>query len=151
MNKIITKSDLARLDFSQMIFVSGSFDLLHLGHMRYLQASKNIKPEYTLLVVAISDEDIKRRKGENRPLFKLSDRVEALGYLEPVDYVLGWDQPWQELRQLVAEYKPAIMTVVEGDPGVDDKRNSVEEYGGVVHTINKMGDYSSSNIILALD
>lgn len=149
MTKIITKEQLLAIK-EPVTLVTGSFDILHLGHMHYLDLSKQANPQNLLVVIAISDKDINQRKGKNRPIFSLRERVGAVAHLAAVDFVVGWDQPWQGLRDLVLELKPAMMTVVDGDPGLEDKRKFVESYGGEITSIEKQGDYSSSNIITNL-
>lgn len=84
----------------RVVLANGCFDLLHVGHLRYLQAAKS---HGDLLVVAINtDASVARNKGPERPLVPLAERAELLGALGAVDFVVAFDEETMEasLREL---------------------------------------------------
>src|SRR5712691_12028085 len=81
----------AKKDGQRIVFANGCFDVLHVGHVRYLKAAKALGD---LLIVAInSDEQARRLKGEGRPLMPEDQRAEMVAALEAVDFVVIFDEP----------------------------------------------------------
>ena len=139
MNKIIA---------SKTVFISGSFDLLHEGHMSFFKQAKDIVGASGKLIVAVlGDGEIMRRKGIERPYRKLEDRVKALRRVDYVDEVIAWDQPWEDLREYVLNLKPDYLAVVETDQGLDNKRSVIEEAGGKLVIFPRDKRYSTTQII----
>ncbi len=131
-------------DGSVVVTTNGCFDVLHLGHLRYLQAASELG-DY--LVVAInSDTSVKKLKGENRPLVSEGERAEMLAGLECVDYVVIF--PELTPVELLSELKPNIH-VKGGDYTLEQliERDVVEANGGkVVVGLNVPGK-STTNLI----
>lgn len=128
----------------KIVTTNGVFDILHIGHIRYLQEAKRLGD---VLIVAInSDFSTKQIKDQKRPLNNEKDRAETLAALECVDYVTIFDEenPIKVLEQI----KPNIH-VKGGD--YDMKRiiekDTVEENKGEVKLIPKVGGYSTTNFI----
>lgn len=128
----------------RVIFTNGCFDLLHYGHIQYLEAAKR---KGDVLVVALnSDSSIKRIKGKNRPIINERDRLGTIAALESVDYVTLFkeDTPLKIIKLL----KPDILV-----KGADwNKRNIVGAdlvcgYGGKVNTIKLSQGRSTTKII----
>jgi rfaE bifunctional protein nucleotidyltransferase chain/domain len=110
MTKIVTAADLARIrdDFEangrRLVFTNGCFDLLHVGHVRYLQAARALGDA---LVVALNgDESVRALKGPTRPINLQDDRAEVLAALECVDYVTVFDTP--RVTDVVSTIRPHI-------------------------------------------
>jgi D-beta-D-heptose 7-phosphate kinase/D-beta-D-heptose 1-phosphate adenosyltransferase len=85
---------------AKVVFTNGCFDLLHYGHVKYLQEAKN---KGDILIVAInSDASVRRIKGNNRPVIREKDRLRIVAALESVDYVVlfGEDSPLKVIRTL---------------------------------------------------
>lgn len=108
--KILARSDLAhRLDEhrktgKKIVLANGCFDVLHAGHVRYLEAARR---EGDLLVVAInSDSSTRGLKGPGRPVLTASDRAELVAALGAVDYVVIFDEP--DVRALLRELRPNV-------------------------------------------
>ena len=125
-----------------IVFTNGCFDLLHMGHVRYLRQARELG---NCLVVAInSDASVTRLKGPERPIVGQDERAEMLGALECVDYVtiFGEDTPKQLLKQLQPDVlaKGGTTTEVVG-------RDIVEDYGGKVLTLDKVDGLSTTEII----
>lgn len=149
MSKIITDKEVRKLfEKHEVALITGSFDVLHLGHLRFFsQVKSQIKKNIKLLVIILSDQEIKRRKGSQRPIFTQNERAEALSYIEMIDYILEWKMNWEDLRDFVKEMKPHYLAVVSGDPGIENKREIIKSYGGKLIEVNKVDNFSSSDII----
>lgn len=147
--KLITKNQISQIvETSSLVLVTGVFDLLHLGHMYFLdQAKKQAGEGCKLLVIVLNDANVKSRKGEDRPIFSEKERAQGLAYLDSVDYVMVWNQKWEDLRNFVLEIKPKFLAVVEGDSGIENKRQHIESVGGKLLVIPQLANYSTSSII----
>src|SRR3990167_10999046 len=120
MNKIIIYSELdlflkkLKRAQHQLVLVGGCFDILHLGHIRFLNQAK----KYGTVVVALeSDQSLTKYKGMNRPIHKQSERAEVLSQLETVDYILliHYFTNDNEYYALTNKIKPDIIAATEGD------------------------------------
>jgi rfaE bifunctional protein nucleotidyltransferase chain/domain len=89
---------------SKLVFTNGCFDLLHAGHVRYLQAARALGD--ALLVAINGDESVRSLKGKGRPLNRAEDRAEVIAALECVDYVVIF--PEVRATQLLEQVRPAI-------------------------------------------
>jgi len=123
---------------------NGCFDLLHVGHIRYLHAAKELGGR---LVVAInSDESVHALKGEGRPLMPAEERAEILAALSDVDAIVIF--PERDVRALIAEIRPDVQAkgtdyTVDSVPEAD----AVRAYGGRVAIVGDPKDHSASEII----
>jgi len=128
----------------RITLANGCFDLLHVGHVRYLHAAKELGGR---LVVALnSDESVRSLKGEGRPLMPAEERAEILAALADVDAVVIFREP--DVRAIIREIHPDIHakgtdytaeSVPEGDV--------VREYGGRVAIVGDPKNHSASEII----
>ena len=127
-----------------VVFTNGCFDLLHVGHVRYLAAARS---EGDLLVVGLnSDRSVQLIKGNNRPIVKQDQRLEILASLECVDYVTLFDEP--EPLKLIELLKPTVL--VKGEDWKDDEivgAGFVKAGGGRVVRVPLVRDASTSKII----
>lgn len=129
-----------------IILANGCFDFLHVGHVRYLRAAKNLGGR--LIVAVNADESVKALKGEGRPLIPAEERAEILAALEDVDAVLIF--PERDVRALIHELHPDVQA-----KGTDYTANSVPErdavlqYGGRVEIVGDPKDHSATQIIRA--
>ncbi len=128
----------------RVVFTNGCFDILHYGHVKYLQKAKS---KADLLVIGLnSDKSARRLKGEMRPITPEGDRAGILAALEAVDYVVIFpeDTPYRLIRAL----KPDVL-VKGADWSKKDIVGSdfVESYGGKVLTIPYIKNRSTTNII----
>tara|TARA_A100001015_G_scaffold307113_1_gene402475 strand:+ start:8359 stop:8823 length:465 start_codon:yes stop_codon:yes gene_type:complete len=143
-DKVIGNIIKAKNNGAKIVFTNGCFDILHVGHVRYLQKAKEMG---THLVVGLNDDaSVSRLKGASRPINKLDDRLELLLALKSVSYVLafGEDTP----RELIQEIKPDVL-VKGGDYKINEIIGCefVQSYGGQVSVINFYDNYSSSKVI----
>lgn len=90
----------------KIIFTNGCFDVLHVGHLRYLEASKAIAPDALLIVGLNSDSSVQALKGPRRPINQEQDRAELLNALKPVDHVIIFSESTAErlLREINADF-----------------------------------------------
>jgi D-beta-D-heptose 7-phosphate kinase/D-beta-D-heptose 1-phosphate adenosyltransferase len=129
---------------TKLVFTNGVFDLLHVGHVRYLTAARALGDA---LVVAInSDRSVKQLKGDSRPIVVEAERAEVLAALRQVSYVTIFDDI--SPRSLIAALLPDVL-VKGGDYGLDDihGREEVEAAGGKVVSLPFVEGASTSSII----
>ncbi|MFC1855095.1 D-glycero-beta-D-manno-heptose 1-phosphate adenylyltransferase [Thermodesulfobacteriota bacterium] len=125
-------------------FTNGCFDIIHAGHVQYLNKAK---AEADVLVVAVnSDESIRQIKGDKRPLVPERERAEVLSALFCVDYVVIFNET--DPFDIISFLSPDIL-VKGADWGLDDiiGRDIVEERGGKVIRVELSEGLSTSNII----
>src|SRR5579872_4492378 len=128
----------------RIVLANGNFDLLHVGHVRYLRGAKELGGK---LVVAInSDESVRALKGEGRPVMPAHERAEIVAALADVDAVVIF--PELDVRALIREIRPEIQAKGT-DYTVDSvpERDVVAEYGGRVAIVGDAKDHSTSEIL----
>jgi rfaE bifunctional protein nucleotidyltransferase chain/domain len=142
--RLIERVALARKEGARIVFANGCFDVLHVGHVRYLEAAKALGD---LLIVGInSDEQTRRLKGEGRPLMPEGQRAEIISSLEVVDFVTVFDEP--TVAELLLALKPDIHA--KGTDYTEDsvpERDVVRSFGGRVAIVGDPKDHSSSEIL----
>src|SRR6266550_2754132 len=127
-----------------LVFTNGVFDLLHVGHVRYLAAARALGD--VLLVAVNSDRTVRELKGEGRPVINENERAEILAALRQVDYVTVFDDV--SPRRLIARLLPDVL-VKGGDYGLDEihGRQEVEAAGGCVVSLPFIEGASTSTMI----
>jgi len=128
----------------RIILANGNFDLLHVGHVRYLRGAKELGGK---LVVAVnSDESVRALKGDGRPLMPAEERAEIVAALADVDAVVIFSEP--DVRALIREIRPDIQAKGT-DYTLDSvpERDAVAEYGGRVAIVGDSKNHSTSEII----
>ena len=128
----------------KVVFTNGCFDILHVGHMTYLEEAKEFG-DY-LFVGVNSDESVKRFKGPTRPINSEVDRAELLAGLKAVDYTVIFTEDTPV--ELIGELKPSIH-VKGGDYKKEDlpETKVVESYGGRVEIVSLVEGKSTSNVV----
>jgi len=150
MNKIYSREELKKIidrhrkEGKKMVFTNGCFDILHVGHTRYLTEAKK---QGNILVLGLnSDESVRSLKGKERPLIPENERADVIAALESVDYVTIF----HELTplELIEYLKPDIL-VKGGDWKEKDVvgRDLIEKWGGRVIIIPEVKGSSTTNII----
>jgi len=124
-----------RVQGKKIVFTNGCFDILHPGHIKYLEESK--KQGNILIVGLNSDESVKRLKGEGRPINTQQDRADVLSALNSVDFVCIFEEDTP--INLIENITPNILT-----KGGDYK---IENIVGAVHTINNGGEVIIINFV----
>lgn len=128
-------------------FANGCFDLLHVGHVRYLEASAR---EADRLIVAINDDaSVRRLKGEGRPILADRDRAELVAALRCVDYVVIFPEPTVE--PLLAAVRPDVHCKGT-DYTVDSvpEREVVQAYGGRTAIVGDPKDHSTRDLLVRI-
>jgi D-glycero-beta-D-manno-heptose 1-phosphate adenylyltransferase len=138
----------ARRQKKRIVFTNGCFDLMHVGHTRYLQAAKRLGD---LLVVGVnSDASVKSlNKAQDRPIVNEAQRAEVLAALGCVDYVVIFTEP--DPLNLITVLQPDVL-VKGGDWAIDKivGRDVVEQRGGVVKTIPLVPGISTTTLIQSI-
>ncbi len=128
----------------RIVFTNGCFDLLHTGHLRYLEKAKKLGD---LLIVGVnSDSSVRQLKGPERPILPLAERMEILSGLECVDYVTFFSEPTP--LELISFLKPHVL--VKGGDWTKETtvgREVVERSGGEVVILPFVEGNSTTNII----
>ena len=149
-NKILHRDELRlrveewRRAGERVTLANGNFDLLHVGHVRYLRAAKALGGK---LVVAInSDESVRALKGEGRPVMPAEERAEIVAALADVDAVVVF--PELDVRPIIREIRPDVQAKGT-DYTVDSvpERDAVTEYGGRVEIVGDAKNHSTSELI----
>lgn len=130
---------------SKLILANGCFDLIHAGHVRYLMGAKSLGG--TLLVALNSDEQVRKLKGEGRPIIAQDERAEILAAFRCVDAVTIFDEP--TVTEIIRLLRPDFHA-----KGTDytaetvPERDVVREYGGEVAIVGDPKDHSSSGLLM---
>ena len=152
-HKILLRSELQkraeawRRSGEQVVLANGCFDLLHVGHIRYLKGAKALGGR--LVVAMNSDESVRRLKGAGRPLMPAEERAEIIAALADVDAVVIFQEP--DVRALIRELRPEVQA-----KGTDYTRENVPErdevlaYGGRVEIVGDAKDHSTSEFLARL-
>lgn len=150
-NKIVTKEQLVeqlkalRARGSRIVFTNGCFDLMHVGHTRYLQAARALGD---LLVVGVNSDDSVRslEKAPDRPIVNETQRAEVVAALGCVDFVVVFSEP--DPKALITAVQPDVL-VKGGDWSLDRiiGRDVVEARGGKVQTIPLVPGLSTTALI----
>ncbi|MGV8125497.1 MAG: D-glycero-beta-D-manno-heptose 1-phosphate adenylyltransferase [Candidatus Xenobiia bacterium LiM19] len=138
----------AREDGKKVVFTNGCFDILHVGHIRLLQASRDLGD---LLVVGVnSDGSVKRLKGPSRPVVNEAERAEVIAALEAVDYVVIFSEDTPV--ELIGELKPDIH-VKGGDYDINSipEASVIKSYGGVLYSFTLVEGHSTTEIIRKIE
>jgi FAD synthetase len=130
----------------KIVLTGGCFDILHIGHVRFLSEAKGMG-DY-LVVLLESDGNVKKLKGESRPVFIQEERAEVLSALSSVDLIvlLPMMKNGCDYWDLVRKIKPDIIAVTEGDPLMERKRWQAKEIGGELKIISITKTFSTSKL-----
>src|SRR6202165_5078477 len=144
-SEITIAVETARSQGKTIVFANGCFDVLHAGHVRYLEAAKALGD---ILIVAVnSDDQARRLKGKGRPLLPQDQRAEIVAALDAVDLVTIFDEP--TVTELLLALKPDIHA--KGTDYTEDtvpERDVVRSYGGRVAIV---GDPKQHDTRVLLD
>jgi len=145
--ELIQRITSAKESGARIVFANGCFDVLHVGHVRYLAGARELGD---ILIVGVnSDEQVAIQKGAGRPVLPATERAEIVAALESVTYVTIFDEPTVE--QLLLTLKPDVHA-----KGTDyttetvPERDVVRSYGGHVAIVGDPKDHSTSAIIARL-
>ena len=150
MGEVLARAELVervRQDRAQGLthaLANGAFDLLHVGHIRYLDAARR---EADRLIVAVNnDESVRGLKGANRPVLPEADRAELVAALRAVDYVVIFPEP--TVTPLIEALRPDVHC--KGTDYTADtvpERDTVRAYGGRIAIVGDAKDHSTSDLL----
>jgi rfaE bifunctional protein nucleotidyltransferase chain/domain len=142
-NRLIARVAIERKHGARIVFANGCFDILHVGHVRYLEGAKLLGD---LLVVGINaDVQVRELKGEHRPLVPERERAEIIASLRPVDFVTIFPEPTVEA--ILRAIRPDIHA--KGTDYTEDtvpERDVVRAYGGRVMIVGDPKQHSSTEM-----
>ncbi len=144
LEEIVRIRGLMRAQHKALVFTNGCFDILHVGHVRYLNRARSLGD--ALVVAVNSDASVRNLKGPKRPVVPETERAEVLAALACVDYVFIFDDPTPQ--RVIDAIVPDIL-VKGADWQIDEivGRSTVERAGGVVRNIPLVEGASTSGII----
>jgi len=146
-DELIKRVAAAREAGARIVLANGCFDVLHVGHVRYLAGARELGD---ILVVGInSDEQVALQKGDGRPVMSATERAEIVAALESVSFVTIFNEPTVE--ELLLALKPDVHA--KGTDYTTDtvpERDVVRSYGGQVAIVGDPKDHSTSAIIARL-
>jgi len=145
-DRLVSISESMRKQGRKLVLTNGCFDLLHLGHVRYLQAARSLGDS---LVVALNgDDSVRSLKGDGRPLNPAENRAEVIAALQSVDHVVIF--PELRVTRLIEQLRPAIYvkggdyTTLSLNP---EERAALEKVGAEVQILPFEPGYSTSKMI----
>jgi rfaE bifunctional protein nucleotidyltransferase chain/domain len=143
---LAVQSDALRAQGLRLVFTNGCFDLLHVGHVRYLQAAR--RRGDALAVAVNGDDSVRALKGPTRPINCEADRAEVLAGLECVDFVVLFHTP--RVDAVIREVRPAIY-VKGGDYTLDtldpDERAALEAVGARIEIVGLVPGKSTTAVV----
>ena len=146
-DELLSRIETARNDGAKIVLANGCFDVLHVGHVRYLAGARELGD---VLVVGInSDARVAELKGEGRPVLPANERAEIVAALEPVTYVTIFEEP--TVTELLLALKPDVHA--KGTDYTEEtvpERAVVRSYGGRVAIVGDPKDHSTSEILTRL-
>jgi FAD synthetase len=130
-----------------LVLSGGCFDILHLGHIKFLKGAK--RQGNSLFVLLESDESVKALKGKERPINSAGDRAEILSSLHSVDYIIALEgikeNEWYD--KLILELKPDVIAITKGNQQIKNyKRKAKLVNAKVIEVIGRIENKSSTNL-----
>jgi D-glycero-beta-D-manno-heptose 1-phosphate adenylyltransferase len=143
-NELAKKIEELKKHGKKVIFANGCFDLLHVGHVRYLRGAKALGD---VLVLAInSDASVRRLKGQERPLLPLEDRLGILSAFEMIDFITAFED--DTVSPLLLKLKPNVQVKgTDYTPDTIPEKDTVASFGGEVAVVGDPKDHASKNLI----
>ena len=141
---ILEKIEPARKEGARVVLTNGAFDMLHVGHLRYLQGAAALGD--VLIAAVNSDSSVRLSKGPSRPVIPDTERAELVSALKVVDWVFLFDEP--TVAEVIEVLRPNIHAkgtdyTAESIP----ERTVVESYGGRVAIVGDPKDHSTSALV----
>jgi len=153
MNKIINAEEAAKISKKNrkarktIVLTGGCFDVLHLGHIRFLEAAR--KQGNALFVFVESDQKVRKIKKENRPINNQNERAEVLSSIRFVDYVIKipFFKKNGDYDKLITDLKPSVIAVTKGSKAVKYAKRQAKIVGArVAQVIGRVPDHSTTKI-----
>jgi rfaE bifunctional protein nucleotidyltransferase chain/domain len=138
----------AMLRGKRVVLANGCFDILHVGHIRYLEGARSLGD--TLVVALNSDPSVRRIKGPGRPILNENERVALVSALRSVDHVVVFDEA--DVTRVLEVLKPSVHA--KGTDYTEDtvpERETVRAYGGEVRIAGDAKDHSTRDVIRKIE
>lgn len=157
MNKVVSINQAVKIakqfrkQGKSVVLVGGCFDILHVGHIKFLGQAK--KAGDSLVVFLESDDSVRQIKGEGRPINSQEDRAQVLSALAVVDYIICLPKKMadHDYDQLLVKLKPDILATTRGDPHRHHKERQAKLIGAkVVEVVNRIKDQSTTRLATLL-
>jgi FAD synthetase len=134
----------------KIVLVGGCFDVLHLGHITFLEKAK--EKGDILIILLESDKNIKENKGKDRPINNQTNRAKFLSKLKMVDKVikLPYMKSDEEYFKIIKKIKPQVIAVSEKDENLDKKKRQAKEIGAKLLKVTKIIPHQSTSRIIEI-
>jgi len=132
----------------KIVLAGGCFDILHVGHIEFLEKAKASGD--ILILLLESDAAIKQLKGDKRPINNQKNRSRILSAIQFVDFVVTLPKPYQtkDYQNLVSQIKPNVIAITAGDSNLKNKKSQAKEAGGAVKIVLKnIPDHSTTKLL----
>lgn len=132
------------------VLVGGCFDVLHLGHIVFLEKAKKLGDE--LVVLLESDETIRKNKGNNRPINNQENRAKMLMSLKVVDEVVKLPEMKtdEEYFNLIRNIKPSVIAITDGDKRISQKKEQAKTVGAKLVIVTKLIPQQSTSRVIEI-
>ncbi|PIY93830.1 MAG: D-glycero-beta-D-manno-heptose 1-phosphate adenylyltransferase [Candidatus Levybacteria bacterium CG_4_10_14_0_8_um_filter_35_23] len=138
MGRILNENQIGKItkelknEGKKIVLTGGCFDLIHIGHIKLLQNSK--QKGDVLIVLLESDKSVKKLKGNKRPINSQAERAGVLATFNPVDYVIKLQKVAsnQDYDKLISQISPDVIAVTYGDPAIKHKRRQANAVGAKI-------------------
>jgi rfaE bifunctional protein nucleotidyltransferase chain/domain len=146
-NKKIEKL-IKQIGNKKIVLAGGCFDIVHLGHIKFLEKAK--KTGEILIIMLESDENIKKIKGQKRPINNQKNRAEFLIKLKMVDWIIKLPEMTkdEDYWEIVKKIKPQIIAVSEGDKNIEKKKKQAKEIGAKLMKVTNLVKQQSTTKII---
>lgn len=147
MNKILNQKDITKIKkIKDIVLVGGCFDILHRGHIFFLDEARK---KGSLVVLLESDESVKKMKGQNRPINDQEDRALILSCLKMVNYVINLNGILSnsDYDNLIREINPKFIAATEGDNKLEHKKRQAKEVGAKILLVKEIKGISTTKIL----
>lgn len=152
--KIVTIEEAAsisrqkKIKGKKVILAGGCFDILHPGHILFLEAAK--KEGDVLILLLESDENIKKRKGEGRPINSIKNRQIVVSSISDVDYIipLVGVTTDEEYDRIMIQIRPEVIAITEGDSQTEKRKKQCESIGAELKVVIKKIDNKSTTALI---
>ena len=153
MDKILTLEEAIKISKKlreqgeTVVLAGGCFDILHIGHISFLEKAKELGN--FLFILLESDKSIKKIKGKNRPINTQKNRAKVLSSLETVNFIINLPElkTNEDYDNLIFEVKPNIIATTKGDPNRIHKERQARMVGAtIIDVIGRVSDKSTTNL-----
>lgn len=147
MGKILNQKDISKLKkVKNIVLVGGCFDILHRGHIYFLNEAKK---KGNVVVLLESDESVKKMKSKNRPINNQKDRSLILSCLKMVDYVINLNGVLKhsDYDRIIKVINPKLIGATAGDKKIEHKERQTEKFGPKLLIIKRVDDISTTKLL----